>query len=605
MRNLVKFSLMIIDVGIFFLVPYLTLLVRFEGQVGNQYLDPLLPNLVTIVLINLGVFYIFRLYDRLWRYASIHDLVMIIGASTVSNILAGIYLFIVLPTGFPRSYYFLSWLLTVVLTGATRLAVRVGRYILIAGSSNNLKQVLIVGAGDAGVMLAREIQDRYAHEKNIVGFVDDAAYKQKQNILGKKVRGTTKDIEELAKKYNVQEIIIAMPSVSGSIIRDIVKICNRTKCNLKVLPGLYEIIEGKAEVNQLRNVDVEDLLRRTPIKLDNCLIKQILKDKVILITGAGGSIGSELARQVAGYSPKEIFLLGKGENSIYEIHSELLGKYPELKFTPIIADVRNEKRIEQIFSEYKVDIVYHAAAHKHVPLMEMQPIEAVLNNVFGTLNVAKACAKYEIDTFVMISTDKAVNPTSVMGATKRIAELVVQYVSQELNVKTKFAAVRFGNVLGSRGSVIPLFKKQIAQGGPVTVTDKEMIRYFMTIPEAVQLVLHSSAIATGGEVFVLDMGEPVKIYDMAKDLIELSGLEVDKDIQIKVTGMRPGEKLYEELLTAEEGTLATCHEKIFTANLKKVDGEKLLSHLAEFSEVSEADEVKSLIGKIVDSYRGK
>lgn len=596
---------MIIDIGIFALIPYLTLFIRFEGQTSSQYLDPVSPNVVTIVLINLGVFYAFRLYDRLWRYASIHDLVMIIGASTVANVLSGLYLFTILPTSFPRSYYFLSWLLTVVLTGMTRLAVRIARYMLIAVSSQNLKQVLIVGAGDAGVMLAREIQERYAHEKNIVGFVDDATYKQNQNILGKKVRGTTRDIEALAKKYNVQEIIIAMPSVSGSVIREIVKICNQTKCSLKVLPGLYEIIEGKAEVNQLRNVDVEDLLRRSPIKLDNCLIKQTLKDKAVLITGAGGSIGSELARQVASYTPKEVFLLGKGENSIYEIHSELLEKYPKLKITPIIADVRDEKRIEQVFSDYKVDIVYHAAAHKHVPLMELQPIEAVLNNVFGTFNVAKACAKYEIDTFVMISTDKAVNPTSVMGATKRIAELVVQYVSQELSVKTKFAAVRFGNVLGSRGSVIPLFKKQIAQGGPITITDKEMIRYFMTIPEAVQLVLQSSAIAQGGEVFVLDMGEPVKIYDMAKDLIELSGLEVDKDIQIKVTGMRPGEKLYEELLTAEEGTLATCHEKIFTANLKNVDSEKLLRHLKEFSEVREAEEVKRLIGKIVDSYKGK
>ena len=391
-----------------------------------------------------------------------------------------------------------------------------------------------------------------------------------------------------------------MPSVKGKEIKAIISICKETNCKLTILPGLYEIIEGKVSISQLRPVDIEDLLGRDPVKLDTTAVKEYLAGKIVLITGAGGSIGSEIVRQVAKMQPKKLLLLGKGENSIYEITQELKINCPEVKTVPIIADIRDKERIKAIMDYFKPQVVFHAAAHKHVPLMEYQPAEAVRNNILGTKVVADEAAAHNVETFVMISTDKAVNPTSVMGCTKRVAEMYVQ--SMNKNSGTRFVAVRFGNVLGSRGSVIPLFKKQIAKGGPVTVTHPDMKRYFMTIPEASQLVLQAGAMAKGGEVFVLDMGEPVRIYDLAKDLITLSGLIPDKDIEIKITGLRPGEKLFEELLSAEDGTEKTTHKKIFTARIKEIDKTGLDKEISKILEITDGEKVVAALQKIVPTY---
>ena len=540
-------------------------------------------------------------YNRLWRYASIRELLSIIGAVTLSSLLLMIYTYVA-DVNLPRSIYLLSWLLTVIFIGGSRLGIRILSYILHQVKSNNdpFTHVLIIGAGDAGAMIAREINQRYHDTKKIIGFIDDSDYKNNQKLFGAKVLGKRCDIARVVAEYDVTEIIIAMPSVEGAILRQIVHECKATKCSVKTLPGMYEIIDGKVSVQQLRNIDLEDLLRREPVKLDLEEISSYLAGKRVLVTGAGGSIGSELCRQIAKISPKTITLLGKGENSIYEIDRELREKYPNLAIEPIIADVRDKLRIDSIFKRLKPQVVFHAGAHKHVPLMESQPSEAVRNNIFGTKTVAEAADRTGAEIFVMISTDKAVNPTSVMGATKRIAELIIQNMSKVS--KTKFVAVRFGNVLGSRGSVIPLFKKQIAQGGPITITHPDMKRYFMTIPEASQLVMQAGALAKGGEVFVLDMGEPVKIVDMASDLIELSGLVPDKDIKIEFSGLRPGEKLFEELLTAEEGTTSTKHQKIFVANLKEVDERKLYLGLSELQNEDRTEQIIKIMTKLVPTY---
>ena len=461
-------------------------------------------------------------------------------------------------------------------------------------------KVLIVGAGDAGAMLLREIERYHIANRQVVGFIDDDKNKTGKILLGVKVLGTRNELVKIASEKGIDEIIIAMPSVKGKEIKAIISICKETNCKLTILPGLYEIIEGKVSISQLRPVDIEDLLGRDPVKLDTTAVKEYLAGKIVLITGAGGSIGSEIVRQVAKMQPKKLLLLGKGENSIYEITQELKINCPEVKTVPIIADIRDKERIKAIMDYFKPQVVFHAAAHKHVPLMEYQPAEAVRNNILGTKVVADEAAAHNVETFVMISTDKAVNPTSVMGCTKRVAEMYVQ--SMNKNSGTRFVAVRFGNVLGSRGSVIPLFKKQIAKGGPVTVTHPDMKRYFMTIPEASQLVLQAGAMAKGGEVFVLDMGEPVRIYDLAKDLITLSGLIPDKDIEIKITGLRPGEKLFEELLSAEDGTEKTTHKKIFTARIKEIDKAGLDKEISKILEITDGEEVVAALQKIVPTY---
>lgn len=602
MRRLKSVLLVFVDIFIVAMVPFLALILRFEGMIHRGYIDLLMQYIPIIVIGRIGVFYLFGLYRRLWRYASINELLCIISAVSISSIVLTIYL-IGINSGLPRSVHVVSWFLDILLIGGSRLALRVYYHLRTKGTrSAHLKtNTLIIGAGDAGAMIAREIMQRYSDSKNMVGFIDDDPYKKDKMMLGARILGTRENIKQVAETYCVDEIIIAMPSISGANIREMITICKNTKCDLKILPDIYELIDGRVTVQQLRSVDVEDLLRRDPVSLDLAEIAAYLKDKRVLITGAGGSIGSELCRQVAQISPKNLIILGKGENSIYEINHELRERFPTIDIFPVIADVRDKDRITRVFSDYRPQVVFHAAAHKHVPLMEVQPREAICNNIFGTQTVAEAADRFNAETFIMISTDKAVNPTSVMGATKRAAEMIIQYMNSVS--QTRYAAVRFGNVLGSRGSVIPLFKKQIARGGPVTVTHPEMNRYFMTIPEATQLVLQAGSMASGGEVFVLDMGQPVKIVDLAKDLITLSGLEPGKDIEVKFTGLRPGEKLFEELLTAEEGTSSTKHEKIFVANLNSVDKTILINVLHQLKNVGESISIKELLQELIHEYK--
>jgi FlaA1/EpsC-like NDP-sugar epimerase len=546
-------------------------------------------------------FYFFGLYRRMWRYATITDLLSITYAVTFGSFLIISY-FQILNLNWPSIIYFISWFLCVAFIGASRLAIRVWHYYKYPRKNNSsYENVLIIGAGDAGAIIARELQQRYYATKKLVGFIDDAPEKRKQMMFGCKVLGTCADIKEVVTAENVREIIIAMPSVKGSIIKNIVRNCKSTDCKVKIAPGLYELIDGKVSIQQLRDVDVTDLLRRAPVRLNLKEISGYLTGKCVLVTGAGGSIGSELCRQIARLSPQKLILVGKGENSIYDIDLELRETFPNLIIEPVIADVRDRKRISSVFKNFRPNVVFHAAAHKHVPLMEYQPEEAVRNNIFGTKIVAETADKFNVDIFVMISTDKAVNPANVMGATKRIAELVIQDINKNSN--TKFVAVRFGNVLGSRGSVIPLFKRQIARGGPLTITHPDIQRYFMTIPEATQLVLQAASLAKGGEVFVLDMGEPIKIVDMAYELIELSGLVPEQDIKINFVGLRPGEKIFEELLTAEEGTCATKHEQIFVANITPLEKILLKDFLLALDQEKDGRVLVSIMEKLLPTYK--
>ena len=576
---------------------------RFDIIVPEKYLDMLVMQLPSFIILTLVFALLFKLYDRIWRYAGSSELLAVAG-TTICSVFSWYGYSLLANNLLPRSMYIISGVLLLLFLGSSRLALRVYNYLsskprFIARFSKNrcLRKVLIVGAG---AVIAREIERYHNDGRNVVGFIDDDEKKIGKRMFGVKVLGNRLAIKENVISMGIEEIIVAMPSVKGEALKQILEICKRTKCQLKILPGVYELIDGTVSVSQLRNVEIEDLLGREAVRLNTAAVSAYLKDKIVLVTGAGGSIGSEICRQVAKMQPKKMLLLGKGENSIYEIMQDLNANYPELKKVPIIADVRDRERIKGIMDCFAPQVVFHAAAHKHVPLMEYQPIEAVKNNVLGTKTVAEEAAAHNVETFVMISTDKAVNPTSVMGCTKRVAEMFVQ--SMNGTCKTRFVAVRFGNVLGSRGSVIPLFKKQIAKGGPVTVTHPEMKRYFMTIPEASQLVLQAGAMAKGGEVFVLDMGEPVKICDLAKTLITLSGLKPDKDIAIKYTGLRPGEKLFEELLSAEDGTEETCHEKIFTAKIKKTGKKEMDVWVQKLLEQTDEENVVRMLKQVVPTY---
>lgn len=599
-RRLISLALILIDAVIVVAVTYLALFIRFDGNVQSRYSEILKFYLPMVIVIRLITFHCFGLYHRLWRYASIRELLAIISAVTVGSMLI-ILITYALHLNMPRTVYIASWVLNILFIGVSRLFIRIQaemRHI----PDNGQSRVLIIGAGSAGVMVAREIQHHYCDFKKLVGFIDDDLYKQGQLLLGFKVLGNRTDLKQIVKEHNVDEMIIAIPSVGGEQLRQIIQECRKTGCRVKLLPDLKEMIDHKSSLEQLRNVHLEDLLCRNPIQLDQSQLAGFLQGKRVLITGAGGSIGSELCRQVARFHPNTLVLLGKGENSVYEIDQELRSQYLDLDIEPVIADVRDRQRIRSIFFRFRPEVVFHAAAHKHVPLMEVHPIEAVRNNIFGTKIVAEAAQTFGTGVFVMISTDKAVNPTSVMGTTKRVAEQIIQSLNGD--GRTKYVAVRFGNVLGSRGSVVPLFQKQIASGGPVTVTHAEMKRYFMTIPEAAQLVLEAGSMAEGGEVFVLDMGEPVKIYDMACTLIELSGLRPHQDIKIKFTGLRPGEKLFEELLSAEEGIAATTHEKIFRANLQAIDTQRLKYGLELLRQARFPEEIKSILTGLVPTYIG-
>lgn len=543
--------------------------------------------------IMLAIFFVSKLYHRVWAYASTGELITILQSVSIGNICI-VFLTYMINSPVPISSIVMFWAFGIILLGGSRFAWRL--FIEYRGRGKCLrnygdKKILIYGAGDAGALVAREYKSHYNGSQPVVGFIDDDHKKHHLSIHGFPVLGGRDSIPSLVSKYCISEIIIAMPSVSGNTVREIVEYCKELVLDIKILPGVYQLLDGKVTINQIRPVQIDDLLGRETVQVDLKEITGYIKDKVVLVTGAGGSIGSELCRQVAAIGPKKLILLGHGENSIHRIWLKLTNKFPGLNLSIQIADVRDRHKLQLIFEEQRPEVVFHAAAHKHVPLMEMHPDEAVKTNIFGTKNVAEMAQWFRCKTFVFISTDKAVNPSSVMGATKRMAELMVQNLFN--GSETKFVAVRFGNVLGSNGSVVPVFKEQIARGGPVTVTHPDMKRYFMTIPEAVQLVIQAGAMARGGEVFLLDMGEPVKIVDLATNLIKLSGFEPGKDIEIKFTGIRPGEKLFEELLTAEEGSTSTKHKRIFVAKPVEVDHAALMTELLKLSqrEVVDGNEV--------------
>ena len=535
-----------------------------------------------ILLISHHVFaYIFNLYHRAWEYASVNELLIIVEAVTCSII--STMIIVPLFTGHPPFFrlYLITWMMHLILIGGSRISWRIGRSFLV-GKRKKKKPTLIVGAGRGGSLLIRQMLRSPDMGLEPVLAVDDDPQKRNLAITGGvKVQGTIKDIPNLVEKYRIKRIIIAIPTLSPSRLKEITDLCNSTGVDIFKMPSIESVLSGELEVNQLKRVEVEDLLGREPVELDMAMISKELTHKTILVTGAGGSIGSEICRQVCKFEPERMILLGHGENSIYLIHQELTKLYKDkIEIIPVIADVQDGERIQDIVDKYHPYAIYHAAAHKHVPLMEYNPTEAFKNNVLGTRNVATAAKKAGVRKFVMISTDKAVNPPNVMGASKRMAEMVVQSLNDE-NSKTDFVAVRFGNVLGSRGSVIPLFKKQIAAGGPVTVTHPDMTRYFMTIPEASRLVLQAGALAQGGEVFVLDMGAPVKIVDLARNLIRLSGKSED-EIKIEFSGVRPGEKLYEELLNENEIHSEQVYEKIYrgkTTTPSKGELDETIKHL--------------------------
>ena len=596
-----KLKLLFIDAIILAVMPLAALLLRFEGVVPAAEFDIFRACLPWMVLISLAIFYSYGMYHRIWHYARMRDLIAIVGAVTLSQ--AAIFILtVLLSIAIPRSVMIITWLLDLGAIGASRLMFKINLD-LVTESKGGRENLLIVGAGDAGAMLARELEQNDAATISIVGFVDDDEKKQKGRLAGFPILGTTRDIPSVVRKHKIDTIVIAIPSADGDAVRRIDRQCRKTGANVRIMPGIYEMISGDAGMGELREIRLEDLLRRDPIQLDFDQITGYIAGKTVLITGAGGSIGSELSRQISRVGAKEIILLGRGENSIYEIHQELRRKFPDQTYHTVIANITDRERMERIFKRFQPQVVFHAAAHKHVPLMEIQPEEAVKNNVFGTKNVAELADENQAEIFVLISTDKAVNPTSVMGATKRTAELVLQEINQ--HSKTKFVTVRFGNVLGSRGSVVPLFEKQIAAGGPVTVTHKEMTRFFMTIPEAVQLVLQAGSQAEGGEVFLFDMGKPVKINDMAEDLIRLHGLTPGRDIKIVYTGLRPGEKLYEELLTSEEGTTSTKHRKIFKARIQPLDEADLKQSLQTLKETTDKQVILQTLKHMIPTYKSK
>jgi FlaA1/EpsC-like NDP-sugar epimerase len=587
----------------------MALLLRFDldpRKVDMLFVESVWSYFPINLLITLIIFYIFRLYHSIWRYAGIVEMQNVLAATMIAAIIQMVGL-LVLHLPVPRSYYFLYAGCLFLVTLANRFAYRSVRYFrhrnLIA---KDAKRVMLIGGGNAADAIIKEIRvSEHIDNTEVKCIIDDDAEKQGTYIQGIKVVGTRKDIIDCANLYQIQEIIITMPSASKKTIKEIVEICNETNCSLKILPGMYQLMNGEVNVNQLRNVDVEDLLGRDPIKVDMDSIIEYTKGKVILVTGGGGSIGSELCRQLAQREPKQLIIVDIYENNAYDIQQELKKNYPDLNLVVLIASVRNSSRINNIFKTYRPQVIYHAAAHKHVPLMEDSPNEAIKNNVLGTWKTVMAADIYGAEKFVLISTDKAVNPTNIMGASKRICEMIVQSYNKRSN--TDFVAVRFGNVLGSNGSVIPLFKRQIAAGGPVTVTDPEIIRYFMTIPEAVSLVLQAGAFARGGEIFVLDMGEPVRILDLAENLIRLSGYKPYDDIDIEFTGLRPGEKLYEELLMDEEGMQDTENKLIHIGCPIEIDEEKFMRQLEELREISQKEplEIRKLVKEIVPTYKIK
>ena len=603
--------LLMMDIMAILTASFGSLFLRFEFDF-DAIMEPFLENYLDIIpftiIISLLFFWIFKLYKSVWRYASATEMVNIGFATTSAAVVQTIFCY---ATGnlMPRSYYVLYLFFLFMLICGIRFSYRFLRIFKLKRKEDVTgvpkSNVMVIGAGAAGNAILKEIESsQFVHQK-VKCIIDDGQGCHGKIMRGVPIVGGRDKIAEAVRIYGIDEIIFAIPSASTKERKEILEICKETGCKLRALPGIYQLINGEVSVAKLKDVEIEDLLGREPVKINIEDIIGYVSGKVVMVTGGGGSIGSELCRQIAAHNPKQLIIVDIYENNAYDIQQELKHKFPKLDLKVLIASVRNTKRMQTIFETYRPNIVYHAAAHKHVPLMEDSPNEAVKNNVFGTYKTAQAAAKYGVEKFVLISTDKAVNPTNVMGATKRICEMVVQMMNGISD--TNFVAVRFGNVLGSNGSVIPLFKKQIMEGGPVTVTHPEIIRYFMTIPEAVSLVLQAGAYAKGGEIFVLDMGEPVKIVDLAKNLIKLSGYKVGEDIEIKFTGLRPGEKMYEELLMNEEGLTKTANEMIFIGKQIEFDADEFVKQLDRLEEmaVSEKRNIKPMIKEIVPTYQLK
>ncbi|HZQ06090.1 MAG TPA: nucleoside-diphosphate sugar epimerase/dehydratase [Anaerolineae bacterium] len=605
----------LVDLLLCLFIPFVAIALRTDDVFEGRYVVPLAIYTLLSLPLWLGVFVWCGLYTRNWQYASIDELSTILRAVIIGSALnIGLFFWILRPLGlveqdFPRSIPFLVGILAVIAVGGTRYSVRfmdrVRRKRQFAGHA--YKQVIVYGAGSAGALIVRELQANPQLGLNPVAFLDDDRNKHHTVIYGVPVIGGRASLASVVRDYHAEQIIIAMPTASGKLIREITAECLQNQLEVKTVPGMYELLDGSVTASKLRNVDIDDLLRRAPVQTESEAVVELLRGKRVLVTGAGGSIGGELCRQIARCAPAQLILLGHGENSLFNQTNELVAAHPSVQFESVLADVRDARRMMTVMARFRPHIVFHAAAHKHVPLMEANVEEAVSNNVLGTCNVLDAAMAHDVKTFVMISSDKAVNPVSVMGATKRVAELYVH--ARALQSGRAYSAVRFGNVLGSRGSVVPLFKQQIANGGPVKVTHPDVRRYFMTIPEAVQLVLQAATLGKGGEIFALDMGEPVRIVDLAKDLIRLSGLKVGQDIDIEFTGLRPGEKLYEELFIPGEVYERTSREKIYVARNGFKPPEAMharlyeaIDQLIDAAEASDADAVRERLTEIVPEF---
>lgn len=577
---------------------------KFSLSINPDYLTNLKENILLIILVYIIVFFAFGMYKSLWSYAGTDEFVLaVVGGITAHYI--SVYLGGINGLILPYSVELLAGIFIIILTCGFRISFRIIRRFQIMAGRRNIKheKVLIVGGGEAGAIVIREMKKSKSGYYVPVGIIDDDRYKKSTSILGVRVFGSRDKISEATRKLDADLILLAIPSAGNSDKAEILEFCKDTECKIKIIPGVMDFNENENVLSKIRDVDVEDLLGRDPIKLEMQGISDYLKDMTIVITGGGGSIGSELCRQIARFNPRMIIIIDIYENNAYDLQNNLKYEFPDLDLKVIIASVRDKKRLDNIFKEFQPDVVFHAAAHKHVPLMEYSPSEAIKNNVYGTLNIAEIADKYGVRRFVLISTDKAVNPTNIMGASKRMCEMIIQ--GMDKISKTEYVAVRFGNVLGSNGSVIPLFKNQIQRGGPITLTHKEITRFFMTIPEAAQLVIQAGAYASGGEIFVLDMGKPVKIYDLATDLIKLSGLKIGKDIEIKITGLRPGEKLYEELLMDDEGLRKTTHNKIFIGSDTGIVMDELRGKLEELRFILDNNnkiEIAHKISQVVTTY---
>jgi FlaA1/EpsC-like NDP-sugar epimerase len=583
-------------------------LLRFEFDIPGYYLKTLPWWLIEVLCVRSAIHLGMGLFTGLWRYSSSRDLIALVKASVVSTAVFALLVIFIGPNGIPRTVVIMDWLGSVLIVGGVRFSIRAIREIAVQVAKpppEGRKKILVVGAGDAGEMLMREIIRAHSAKFEPVGFVDDAKHKVGEQIHGVPVLGKIALVPELVEQHQIDEVILAIPSLSGKEMRAIVEMCRETGAHIRTLPGMDRIIDGRVTMSQLQAVKIEDLLGRAPVQLDTDAISDFIRSRVVLVTGAGGSIGSELCRQIARFGPGKIVLVEQAENSLFHIHRHLVREFPDVSVVPAIADICDTKRLEAIFASERPNVVFHAAAHKHVPMMEENPGEAIKNNVFGTKKVADMADAFGVDKFVMVSTDKAVNPTSIMGVSKRTAEIYVQSLSQRS--RTHYVTVRFGNVLGSAGSVIPLFQEQIANGGPVMVTHPEMKRYFMTIPEACQLILQAGTMGSGGEIFVLDMGEPVKIVDLARDLISLSGLTPGEDIEIKFSGMRPGEKLFEELATDDEHADKTKHPKIFVGRFRPYESTRVEESLTELHALSDGEDreaIKRAFARLVPEYSG-